>query len=215
MSKTHIGLPAIAVAAGFAIAGAASADTVSLPAKQIALSADHFHARAEIIDDPLDVETVISTEGGFRSGRGLFKSPASDNHLRALVDKRSGATRFEVRQTLIYPGSIRGYDAVTHQTGDWPVQAPLTKIRDNAAHCFLFEAPEACREEVAFGVSESELRRAAATPGAWSFKFKSAQGHEHRAAITHAEIAGLLRAVDTYRRALPAEQARADTATGG
>ncbi len=93
--------------------------------------------------------------------------------------------------------------------------APLTKIRDNASHCFLFEAPEVCREEVSFGVAENELRRAAATPGAWAFKFTSAKGYEHRTAITHAEIEGLLKAVDTYRRALPAIQAQVDTAAGG
>ncbi len=145
----------------------------------------------------------------------MFKSPSNDNHLRAVVDKRSGATRFEVRQTLTYPGSIRGYSEVSHQTGQWPVAAPLTKIRDNASHCFLFEAPEVCREEVSFTVSESELRSAATKPGAWAFKLSSDKGYEHRTAITHAEIEGLLKAVDTYRRTLPASQAQADTAAGG
>lgn len=215
MRKTHAGLAALAVIAGLAVTGAASAETVRLPAKQTALTADHFHARTQVIDDPLDIETVISTERGFRTGKGVFKSPSNDNHLRALVDKRSGATRFEVRQTLTYPGPVRGYSEVSHQTGQWPVAAPLTKIRDNARHCFLFEAPEVCREEVSFGVAESELRRAAASPGAWAFKFTSAKGYEHRAAITHAEIEGLLKAVDTYRGTLPAIQAQADTAAGG
>jgi hypothetical protein len=86
--------------------------------------------------------------------------------------------------------------------------APLTKIRDNASHCFLFEAPEVCREEVSFEISESELRRAAAAPGAWAFKFTSDKGYEHRTAITPAEIEGLLKAVDTYRRTLPAPRPR-------
>jgi len=215
LSKRNTRLLTLAAIAGFAVAGAASAEAVRLPAKQTALSADHFHARTQVIDDPLDIETVISTERGFQTGKGMFKSPSNDNHLRAVVDKRSGATRFEVRQTLTYPGSIRGYSEVSHQTGQWPIEAPLTKIRDNASHCFLFEAPEVCREEVSFNVAESELRRAAATPGAWGFKLTSAKGYEHRTAITHAEIEGLLKAVDTYRRTLPASQAQADTAAGG
>lgn len=219
MSKTRSRLLASTVVATLAIAGAmagsASAETVRLPAKQAALSADHFHARAQVIDDPLDLETVVSTERGFQTGRGMFRSPTNDNHLRAVVDKRSGATRFEVRQILTYPGPVRGYGEVSYQTAQWPIAAPLTKIKDNAGHCFLFEAPEVCREEVAFDVSESELRRAAAAPSAWGFKFKSDTGHEHRAAITPAEIAGLLKAVDAYRRDLPGVQARADTAAGG
>jgi hypothetical protein len=214
MIKTRNTLLALTLLGGVAAAGAAAAESVKLPAKQAALSADHFHAKTQVIDDPLDIETVISSEQGFRAGQGLFKSPASDNHLRAFVDKRSGATRFEVRQTLMYPGSIRGYGEVSYQTSQWPVSTPLTKIRDNASHCFLFEAPEVCREEVSFTVSESELRSAAAKPGAWAFKLSSDKGYEHRTAITHAEIEGLLKAVDTYRRALPATQAAADTVSG-
>lgn len=215
MSKFQRALYALTVVGALAAAGAASAEAVKLPARQAALSADHFHAKARVIDDPLDVETVITSEHGFQTGKGLFRSPTNDNHLRAVVDKRTGATRFEVRQVLTYPGSIRGYGEVSYQTAQWPVAAPVTKIRDNASHCFLFEAPEVCREEVAFEVSESELRRAAARPGAWGFKFTSEGGHEHRTAITPAEIAGLLKAVDAYRHTLPAAQAAADTASGG
>lgn len=215
MKTTRNTLMALALVGGVAAAGAAAAEPHKLPAKQAALSADHFHAKTQVLDDPLNIETMISSEPGFRTSQGLLKSPASDNHLRAFVDKRSGATRFEVRQTLMYPGSVRGYGEVSYQTGQWPVSTPLTKIRDNASHCFLFEAPEVCREEVSFGVSESELRRAAATPGAWNIKFTSSKGYEHRTAITHAEIEGLLKAVDGYRRTLPAAQAAADTASGG
>jgi len=219
MSKTRSRRLALLAAASLTVAGAAvgsaNAQDARLPAKQAALSADHFHARVQVIDDPLDIATVVSTERGFQTGKALFRSPTNDNHLRAVVDKRSGATRFEVRQTLSYPGAIRGYGEVSYQTAQWPVVAPLTKIKDNRSHCFLFEAPEICREEVAFDVSENELRRAAAAPGAWGFKFKADTGHEHRTAITPAEIAGLLKAVEAYRRDLPATQAQADTATGG
>lgn len=215
MSKTQAARLALATVFGLAVAGAASAEAVRLPAKQTALTAEHFHAQARVIDDPLDVETVVSTERGFQTGKGVFKAPSNDNHLRALVDKRTGALRFEVHQSLSYPGAARGYGEVTYQTGQWPVAASLTKIRDNTNHCFLFEAAEVCREEVSFDIPEHELRRAAAAPGAWGFKFKSDTGHEHRTAITHAEIEGLLKAVDTYRRALPAVQAQANTANGG
>lgn len=214
MITTRNILLALTLAGGVAVAGTAGAEPVKLSAKQAALTAAHFHAKTQIIDDPLDIETVISSEQGFRAGQGLLKSPASDNHLRAFVDKRSGATRFEVRQTVMYPGAIRNYGQVSYQTSQWPVEAPLTKIRDNASHCFFFEAPEVCREEVSFGVSEAELRSAAAKPGAWAYKLTSPKGYEHRTAITHAEIEGLLKAVDTYRRALPATQAAADTASG-
>lgn len=217
MNKTRHRLLALTVISGFAITGAAAAETVKLPAKQTALGVEHFHAKAQVLDDPLDIETVVSTERGFQTGKGVFRSPSNDNHLRAVVDKRTGSTRFEVRQTLTYQGSMRGYGegAVAYQTSAFPVQAQVTKIRDNAGQCFLFEAPELCREELAFTVSETELRKLAAAPSAWGFKFKSDKGYEHRTAITPAEIAGLLKAVDGYRATLPALQAKADTAAGG
>jgi hypothetical protein len=215
MTKIRTALLALTAITGLAVGGAASAETTPLPARQTALGADHFHARAQILDDPLDVETVISSERGFQTGKGLFRAPSNDNHLRAVVDKRSGATRFEVRQVLTYMGPVRGYGEVAYETAQWPVQTTVNRIKDNAGHCFVLEAPELCREEIAFEVSESELRRAAAAPGAWSFKFKSDGGDEHRTAITPAEIQGLLKAVDTYRHALPAIQAKADTTAGG
>ncbi|PVM83890.1 hypothetical protein DDF62_23060 [Caulobacter radicis] len=215
MSKTRNRLLALTALGGLAIGGAAVAETVKLPARQVALGVDHFQAKTQVIDDQLDVETVVSTQAGFQTGKGLFRNPSNDNYLRAVVDKRTGATRYEVRQTLMYQGSMREYDTVAYETAAWPVQAQAIKIRDNAGRCFLFEAPELCTEEVAFSISENELRKVAAKPQAWGFKFKSPKGYEHRTAITQAEIVGLLNSVDAYRATLPAVQAQADTATGG
>ena len=114
MPRTAVGAETGAAAggAGGAATGAGGAAAASLAALAVGL--------------PAAAGTVISTERGFQTGKGVFKSPRNDNHLRAVVDKRSGATRFEVRQTLTYPGSIRGYSEVSHQTGQWPVAAPLT-----------------------------------------------------------------------------------------
>jgi hypothetical protein len=74
-----------------------------------------------VIDDPLDIETVVSTERGFQTGKGLLKSPDQRQPPAGVVDKRTGATRFEVRQTLTYGGSVRGYGEVSYQTSQWPV----------------------------------------------------------------------------------------------
>lgn len=185
----------------------ATAETPDLPPKLAAMAAEQFEARARVIDDHLETETVISTENGFRHTRGLFKTPWNDNHLRAVVDKRTGATRFEVRQTLQYPGSFRGYGEVSYQTSTWPASAPLIKVRDNAQNCALFEAGEVCFEEVTFAVDEAHLRQiaeghASGSPGPWAFKFKAGDVHEHRTAIARAEVVGLLRAVDDYKRGL-------------
>jgi hypothetical protein len=222
VSRTTVSLAASAatMAAVLAVTTPASAQmpsaqTPNVPAKLAAMEPEQFHARAHVIDDHLETETVISTEHGFRHTRGLFKTPWNDNHLRAIVDKRTGAARFEVRQTLKYPGSYRGYGEVNYQTSTWPVSAPLVKIRDNAQNCALFEAGEVCFEEVTFAVDEAHLRQiaerhASGTPGSWAFKFKAGDAYEHRAAIVQAEVVGLLRAVDDYKRGLAHLDAMAD-----
>ncbi|SFK04911.1 hypothetical protein [Caulobacter sp. UNC279MFTsu5.1] len=210
MSRTTVSSTvsaAIITAVLAATTAPAIAQTPNVPPKLAAMAAEQFQARAQIIDDHLETETVISTEGGFRHTRGLFKTPWNDNHLRAVIDKRTGAARFEVRQTLKYPGSFRGYGEVNYQTSTWPVSAPLIKVRDNAQNCALFEAGEVCFEEVTFAVDEAHLReiaqrRVSGTPAPWAFKFKAGDAYEHRAAIVQAEIVGLLRAVDDYKRGL-------------
>jgi hypothetical protein len=215
MSKTRNRLVALIALGGLAAGGAALAEPVKLPARQLALGVEHFQAKALVLDDHLDVETVVSTQNGFQTGKGLFRNPSNDNYLRAVVDKRTGQTRYEVRQVLSYQGAMRGYDTVAYETSTRPIQVQATKIRDNAGQCFLFEAPELCREEVAFTIGEDELRKLAAKPQPWGFKFKSPAGDEHRTAITQAEINGLLASVEAYRATLPPVQAQADTAAGG
>lgn len=200
---THFVGSTIALAAVFATASAAGAQTAKVPAKLAAMSAADFQARTQIIDDHLEPVTVISTERAFRSTRGLFKSPWNDNHLRAIVDKRTGEARFEVHQKIQYSGVHRGYGEANYQTTGWPVTASVTKIRDNAQNCALVEAAEVCFEDVAFTVDEAQLREIATAGGdTWGFKFKSGVAHEHRAAIVPAEVDGLLRVVDDYRRTL-------------
>ncbi len=218
VSRTTVSLTGSAAIVGAILAVTttpATAETPDLPPKLAAMVAEQFEARAQIIDDHLETETVISTENGFRHTRGLFKTPWNDNHLRAVVDKRTGAARFEVRQTLQYPGSFRGYGEVNYQTSTWPVSAPLIKVRDNAQNCALFEAGEVCFEEVTFAVDEAHLRQiakghASGSPGPWAFKFKAGDAYEHRTAIVRAEVVGLLRAVDDYKRGLTHLDAMAD-----
>lgn len=220
MSRTALSLAGSTATIATVLAVAASpaaAQTQQVPPKLAAMGAEQFQARTLVIDDHLEAATVISTEKAFRHTRGLFKTPWNDNHLRAVVDKRTGAARFEVRQTLKYPGSYRGYGEVNYQTSTWPVSASLVKVRDNAQNCALFEAGEVCFEEVTFTVDEAHLREIAArydaaTPGQWAFKFKAGDAYEHRAAIVQAEVVGLLRAVDDYKRGLTHLDALADQA---
>lgn len=175
------------------------------------LTPEAARAKVTLHDDPLEVEAVLSTRHVLRSTRGLLRASHNDGHLRAAIDRRTGETRFEVRQTVQYVGAYRNFSTVNFETASWPATANLRKLDQNAAHCDAIDPQSACFEELSFAVDEAELRRLAAgsPPGAaWAFKFKPKQGGEHRASLPRAEIAGLLMAVDDYRaRSAPASAA--------
>jgi len=199
-----LALAAGILAAGFASASAADAPT---PAKMAALTPEDVRARATVIDDHLELETIISTERVFRSTRGLFGTAWNDNHLQAAINKRTGAVRFEVRQSVNYNGPFRNFGAVSYQTSTWPVTAPVMRVADNAALCAGFDVPAGCFEELTFEVKEAELREIGASyspsaPAQWTFKFRADKGDDWRAGLMRAEVAGLLSAVDDHRRKL-------------
>ncbi|CAN7232293.1 hypothetical protein LJR219_000860 [Phenylobacterium sp. LjRoot219] len=158
------------------------------------------------VEDPLEQETVLSTERAVRSTRGVFRTPYNDTYLRAYVHKEAGKVRFEVRQSFNYAGSYRQFEQVNYETARLPASAQVRLLESNREHCQAIEFAMACLEKVAFEVSEAELRRIAQAsggdlPDAWELKFKAAYGQDHRATLPKAEIQGLLRAVDAYRTA--------------
>ena len=198
-----------ALAAAILAGGSASASAADTPApaKMAALTPEAVRVRATVIDDHLELETIISTERAFRSTRGLFGTAWNDNHLQAAINKRTGAVRFEVRQSVNYDGPFRNFGAVSYQTSTWPVTAPVTRVADNAALCASFDVPAGCFEELTFEVKEAELREIAAgyspsAPAQWTFKFRADKGDDWRAALMRAEVAGLLSAVDDHKRKL-------------
>jgi len=196
----------------FVAIGAALLAVAATPAVAQQLTADAARAKVTVHEDPLEVEAMLSTRGVLRSTRGVLKTPHNDTHLQAFVDRKTGATRFEVRQVLQYVGSYRDFARVNYETAAWPATASLRKLDENQAACDAIDPQSSCYEEVAFVVDEAELRRLAADAdqgASWSFKFKPQQGREHRASLPKAEIAGLLGAVDAYRSGKKAGQSLA------
>jgi hypothetical protein len=178
--------------------------TPSIAAASAKVTPERVQQAVVTVEDPLEQETVLSTERAVRSTRGVFRTPYNDTYLRAYVHKGAGKVRFEVRQSFNYAGSWRQYEQVNYETTGLPAAAPVRVLESNREHCQAIEFAMACLEKVAFEVSEAELRRIAQAsggdlPDAWEFKFKAAYGQDHRATLPVAEVQGLLRAVDSYR----------------
>jgi len=185
----------------------AGAPAFARPDKRLAaMTPERFQAAAVTDEDPLEFETVISTERGHRRDRAAKGTIDSHVHLQAAIDRKSGATRYEVRQELRYFGPRRAYHAVNFAAEDGVAQTPLAIARHGADMCPNAEINGECvlTKTIAFPVEESLLRQLAARYGSdpaagWRFKLKDRTGRDIDGGIVPAEAAGLLLAVDAYR----------------
>lgn len=193
------------------------------PDKRLAaMTPERFRVAVSTVDDPLEFETVISTERGYRREKTMNGTVGNDAHLRAVIDKRSGATRYEVWQEIRYFGPRRAYHAVHFVAGDDVERRPLAIARHGANLCPEPETNGDCvmTKTMSFAVEETVLRTVAAgyragTGDSWKFKFKDGTGRDVVSALAPAEAAGLLLAVDAYHATIasrrePGDRGQAD-----
>ncbi|PZQ57282.1 MAG: hypothetical protein DI570_20090 [Phenylobacterium zucineum] len=191
----------LAIVGGLA-AALAGASAQAKPAPDLATALQ----RVQVADDPLEPAVVITTERVAPSTRGVLSTRYNDNHLRAVVDRRSGEVRYELKQTLQYMGGFRDFQQANYQAPAGVAVAALDRLDSNRVHCEALDTQEACFEVVSFTVPEGTLREMAANAAdGWQFKFKPRFGAEHRTQMSRTEIQALLQAVETYRgRSAPA-----------
>ncbi len=191
--------------AGLIMAIGLSPLSAKLPKRLVAMTPATVAAAVTVNDDHLESEVVLSTEKAF-----VPRSPAhvalDDNHLRAVIDKRTGATRYEVHQSLRYWGDRRDFQAVHYQAADGLKKAPLTLARHGGDDCPNEEVMGACAltKRVVFEVDEPLLKMIAAgyMPGSrdgWAFKLKDRHGGDRTDLVAPAEAAGLIEAMTRYR----------------
>lgn len=179
----------------------------------LALTPEHFQSTATVDDDELDVTATITTQGGMVHRQGLLGIVWNDNFLRAIIDKSSGRTTFQVYQYINYEGDWRFYETVNYETPDGPRRERLLTISRDVVTC-AGSRYGGCTysEHFAFEVDEALLRRIAEgyVPGeasGWRFKYGARQFSEDwQEVILPAEVAGFLRIVDQYRAGVSAKQ---------
>lgn len=172
----------------------------------LALSVDHFKNTATVKDSSLDLVATITTEPGFSEKRGLLGVVWNDNFIRAIVDKKTGKTTYQVYQAITYTGdSWKFYHSANYETPNGPVFVKAQSISRDV-QCSQYGCTH--YEHVAFTVPESLLRGIAKThsnkPQArvwWRFKFNSKAGEDLETGMLPNEIAGALARVDQYKSA--------------
>lgn len=175
------------------------------PKSLLAMSPDHFRAATTVQDDPLEHHANFSTRKAHRQGWNWLKTDGHDNHLRAIVDKRTGETRYEVRTEVRYYGSQRDYRSAHYATDAGLQKADLTLARHGVEFCATNDQNFNCplTKTIAFELDENVVRAIAANGGqSWAFKLKDDTGNDISSGIVPAEAAGLLQAVDQYRSGL-------------
>jgi hypothetical protein len=195
-------------AIGLLATAPAAAD--KLPRRLAAMTPEAFSAAITPKGDALEPAVTLSTEQGYHpSPRSPIAPLLTDNHLRALVDRESGAVRYEVHQSIRYWGARRSYVAVHYEGADGIVEKPLLAAHHSGDHCPNEDNWHVCSlsKRMSFEIGEDELRTIAAryAPGnaeRWAFRLRDESGQDWHDAIVPAEAAGLLMAVDRYRATL-------------
>ena len=169
-----------------------------------ALTPEGVAAQAEIRDDDLETVATISTFKAYKSNGAFTDRVRSDNFLRAFIDKRSGAVRFQVYQSVSYNFVYRNFTGVTYAAAGGPQAAPVTIIDHEIIAC-TGSGDTGCSymDTIGFDVSEAQLRWVAGQYLAgnsplWRFKFRSQAGIDWEDRIMPAEVGGLLQAVQSY-----------------
>ena len=154
-----------------------------------------------IVDDDLENTATLHSEQVFepRPRGSLYER--SDAFIRALIDKRTGATRYQLYAELRYYLSWRNFYAAAYADEAGPQDVPLKAIARDVGNC-----SSSCEyvEVVAFDIPEERMRKIgeqydAAEFRPWRFRFKARNGFALDDQISPAEVAGILIRVGRYR----------------
>lgn len=181
-----------------------------LPRALATLTPQDFAARAEVVDDPAEPHVVASTRKAWPRGYG--RSPSGgveigDVHLRALVDRESGAVRWQLWQELTHVGAPSALTGLGFHDGTEPVEAALARAERRPERCPAQDALHtSCtvRVHYMFDLPAEAMTRVAESyaPGSRTplrLAFSDAAGRTHEVALAPAEVAGLAAVVGSLR----------------
>lgn len=178
-----------------------------LPERLARLTPADFASKVEVADDPEAQAVVFSTREGYTRERALRGAHANDVHLRAVVDRRTGAVSWQVWHKLVYTGGKREIVSVHYTAGGAPRQSAVTEARHGLTQCPPTDGIGTCNLELgfAFELPEQTVREIARSyrPGErkpWQLRFKDANGRDVTGGLAPAEAAGLIHAVEEWRR---------------
>lgn len=168
------------------------------------LDKSYFKQMVKIEEEPSGKEVLLSTVSGLAASDRV----SSDNYVNAIIEKKTGAVRYEVHSRIVYDsleGRFHKEVAYRHPAGE---DTKALTVIEREIRCTDSRGNEcAFVEEVKFDVGETLVKEIASRyrPGhmtAWKYTLKSPSDPEHRDGIYSAEIAGLVERVEEYKASI-------------
>jgi hypothetical protein len=177
------------------LAGEAAAREGAIPAA----------AEAAVIDDPALPHVVASTHKPGKRGHGRAAAGSVEigpSHLRAHVDRESGAVRWQFWQEVTHLGLAREMTDLAIDLDGTPTVLTLAQVERQPERCPAQDAlvtPCTTRVLYAFDMPAGTVRRMAASPSPTALAFGDTIGRTFHASIHPDEAAGLTAMVETLR----------------
>jgi len=177
-----------------------------LPASLARISVEQFARQVKVVDDPLEHDIVFTTSQAYKVGRSLAGARATDVHLRALVDRQTGAIRWQVWHELVTTQGEMDITDVRFVTGGATRSVAPSIVESWKDRCPAYDNNMTCDNytRVVVELPEQAIREMAASHVAgsrepWRLRFKDASGRDVTSGLAPAEAAGLLQSVSEWR----------------
>ncbi|WP_156500339.1 hypothetical protein [Croceicoccus bisphenolivorans] len=178
-----------------------------LPNSLASLTPAEFAGSAQVIDDRLEPELVVSTQDAYSRSRPLDGARARDVHMKARIARDEGSVTYHVVHDLAYWSPYRQFTHVQFMDGDTLVMRPVMIEKTGREYCDQDTAIGECRvfQTLSFELSAAEMERLAQGYSAgsrepWRLRFKDEFGEDVTSGIAPAEAGGLLQAVSGLRK---------------
>ncbi|MFC0685497.1 hypothetical protein [Novosphingobium clariflavum] len=156
---------------------------------------------AAVIDDPALPHVIATTHKAGKRGHGRAAAGSVEigpSHLRAHVDRESGAVRWQLWQEVTHAGLARDMTALALDIDGAPATLTLAHVERQPERCPTQDAlVTACTTRVhyAFDVPAGTLARMAQSPSPTGLALRDTIGRTFEASMHPAEAAGIADAV--------------------
>jgi hypothetical protein len=158
---------------------------------------------AEIRNDPLDTFIRINTSPFYIQRQGLLKVANNDKYMRAIIDKETGRTVYQLYMWVSYTGDWAFFNRLNYESSSGPKSAIFHEIDRKVGYCgrylgctltehFAADIPEEVLRQIADGAQAGDGRT-------WRFRVYGKGVDGVNSELLRTEVAGILIAVERQR----------------